>query len=118
MGKRETDYPHIISFRLTDESWLGIHREIQGRTLTPHEWCRQAALDRLGSDHGLSKSERILFEHFVRAQYLFTQGFQLLADGNLRSEEWKKFRAIASERASELADTALEMYAQRNSQKG
>src|SRR5689334_24439084 len=60
MGKRETEYPHTISFRVTDEAWLGIQSEIQGSTLTPHEWCRQAALDRLTSEHGLSKSDRIL----------------------------------------------------------
>jgi hypothetical protein len=117
MGKRETEYPHTISFRVADEAWLGIQNEIQGSTLTPHEWCRQAALDRLTSEHGLSKSDRILFEHFVRAQYLVTQGFQLLAEDNLTAAEWKRFRAIATEQSSELADTALGMYARRRSQK-
>ena len=60
--------------------------------------------DRLGVLH------RFL-EHFVRAQYLVTQGFQLLADGNLTGDQWKKLRAIATERASELTDNALALRA-------
>ena len=107
MGKRVTDYPHTISFRLTDEAWNGIQKEIAGRELTAHEWCRKAALERLNNNYALSKAERLLFEHFVRAQYLVTQGFQLLADDNLTGDQWKKLRAIATERASELTDNAL-----------
>jgi len=107
MGKRLTDYPHTISFRLTDDAWLGIQKEIAGRQLTAHEWCRNAALERLNNNFSLSKAERLLFEHFVRAQYLVTQGFQLLADDNLTADQWKKLRAIATERAAELADNAL-----------
>ena len=114
MGKRVTDYPHTISFRLTDEAWNGIQKEIAGRDLTAHEWCRKAVLERLNNNYTLSKAERLLFEHFVRAQYLVTQGFQLLADSNLTGDQWKKLRAIATERASELADNALALRAQRS----
>ena len=111
MGKRITDYPHTISFRLTDEAWLGIQKQVAGSELTAHEWCRKAALERLNNNYGLSKAERLLLEHFVRAQYLLTQGFQLLADDNLTGEQWKKLRAIATERASELTDNALALRA-------
>ena len=114
MGKRITDYPHTISFRLTDEAWLGIQKQIAGSELTAHEWCRKAALERLNNGYGLSKVERLLLEHFVRAQYLVTQGFQLLADGKLTGEQWKKLRAIATERAAELTDNALAERAQRS----
>lgn len=89
MGKRVTDYPHTISFRLTDEAWLSIQKQIAGSDLTAHEWCRKAALERLNNNYGLSKAERLLLEHFVRAQYLVTQGFQLLADDNLTGEQEK-----------------------------
>ena len=107
MGKRETDYPHTISFRLTNEAWLAIQEEIQSRHLTPHEWCRIAALERLNGNRGLSKSERFLFHHLVRAQYLVTHGFQLLADHKLTSEEWKQLRANAKYRVGELVEAAL-----------
>ena len=70
--------------------------------------------ERLNTSYGLSKAERLLLEHFVRAQYLVTQGFQLLADDNLTGDQWKKLRAIATERASELADSALAQRAQRS----
>ena len=111
MGKRVTDYPHTISFRLTDEAWRSIQKEIAGGQLTAHEWCRKAALERLNNNYALSKTERLLLEHFVRAQYLVTQGFQLLADGNLTGDQWKKLRAIATERAAELTDNALALRA-------
>src|ERR687892_2154474 len=107
MGKRATDYPHTISFRLTDEAWLDIQKQIADSDLTAHEWCRKAALERLNNNYGLSKAERLLLEHFVRAQYLVTQGFQLLADDKLTGEHWKKLRVIATERASEITDNAL-----------
>ena len=116
MSKRETNYPHTISFRLTDEVWLRVEREVEGTPLTAHEWCRLAVLERLNRDHGLSKSERILFEQFARGQYLITQGFQLLAEDKLTAEEWKKFRAIANERISEIAGAALSMRAKKNGQ--
>lgn len=117
MAKRSTDYPHTISFRLTDEAWLGIQTAIGGRDLTPHEWCRGAVLERLNNDGGLSKSERLLFQHLIRAQYLITQGFQMLADNTLTGEHWKEFRASARQRASELVDAALASYAEGNGQK-
>ena len=107
MGKRVTDYPHTISFRLTDEAWFRIQKEIAGRELTAHEWCRKAALERLNNNYALSKAERLLLEHFVRAQYLFTQGFQLLADRNLLGEQWKQIRANAKNRTSELVNDVL-----------
>lgn len=107
MGKRITDYPHTISFRLTDQAWRGIQKQIAGSELTAHEWCRKAALERLNNNYGLSKAERLLFWHFVRAQYLVTQGFQLLADDTLTGDQWRKLRVIATERASELTDRAL-----------
>ena len=116
MGKRITDYPHTISFRLTDEAWLRIQKEIAGSELTAHEWCRKAALERLNNNYALSKAERLLFEHFVRAQYLVTQGFQLLADDNLTGDQWKKLRAIATECASELTDNALALRAKLSSE--
>ena len=115
MGKRATDYPHTISFRLTNEAWLGIHTEIGQRDLTPHEWCRRAVLEKLDNDYGLTRTDRFLFQHLIRAQYLITQGFQMLADQNLTGEEWKKLRANAKHRASELADAALTSYAGKSS---
>src|SRR5215813_35887 len=115
MAKRETDYPHTISFRLTNEAWLDIQTEIVGSDQTPHEWCRHTVLEKLNKDHGLAKTDRFLFQHLIRAQYLITQGFQMLAEQNLTSEEWKKLRANAKHRASELADAALASYAEKSS---
>ena len=112
MGKRETDYPHTISFRLTDQAWLGIQTAIDGYELTPHEWCRRAVLDRLNNKASLSRSERLLFRHLIGAEYLITRGFQMLADNTLTGEHWKEFRASARHRVSEIAEAALASYAE------
>jgi hypothetical protein len=56
-------------------------------------------------------------EQFAAAQYLVTHGFQLLAEDNLTTEEWKKVRGIANERTSEIADVALTMRVKRNGQR-
>ena len=58
------------------------------------------------------QSERFLFQHLVRAQYLITHGFQLLADHKLTSEEWKQLRVNAKHRVSELVEGALAKHAQ------
>lgn len=94
MSKREVNYPHTISFRLTNELWLRLEQEVAETNLTVHEWCRLAVLERLNRDHGLSKSERILLEQFACSQYLVANGFQLLADDKLTSEEWKSFARL------------------------
>jgi hypothetical protein len=88
-GKALLPTTHTISFRLTGEAWLGIQKQIAGSEVTAHEWCRKAALERLDTNYGLSNAERLLLEHFVRAQYLVTQGFQLLADDNSTGDQWK-----------------------------
>jgi len=116
MCKREVNYPHTISFRLTDELWLRVAQQIEDTELTAHEWCRLAVLDKLNRDHGLSKSERILFEQFARGQFLVTQGFQLLAEDKLTPEEWMRYRRAANERILEIAAQALALHAKRNGQ--
>jgi hypothetical protein len=110
MSKRETNYPHTISFRLTDAAWLRVEQEVEETHLTAHEWCRLAVLEKINRDHGLSMSERILFEQFVRGQFLVTQGFQLLAEDKLTPAEWMKYRRAANEHIAELAAQALALH--------
>ena len=117
MAKRAVNYPHRIGYRLDEEAWAKLEEAIMGTGLSPHDWCRLAAMEKLNRDQRLSQGERLLFEQFARGQYLITQGFQLLADDNLTSEEWKKFRAFANEKTSEIADRALAIHANRNGQR-
>jgi hypothetical protein len=105
-----------ISYRISEEVWMKLEREAAETGETPHQWGRSAALEKIDRENGLSPSERFLFEQFARGQYLVTQGFQLLADDNLTSEEWTNFRAIANNRISEIVDVALSMHAKRNGQ--
>ncbi len=118
MSKRTINYRHNISFRLTDEAWIRVGQEVAATDLTPHDWCRLVVLEKLNREHGLSKSERILFEQFARTQYLVANGFQLLADDKLTSEEWKKFRAVAKEKIDVITDRALADFRSRKDGEG
>lgn len=114
MAKREVNYPHTIGFRLNDDAWLSIEQEVANTDLTPHDWCRLVVLDRLHKEYGLAKKERAFFELFARTQYLVANGFQLLADDKLSSEEWKKFRAFAKEKIDVITDRALAEFRSRS----
>ena len=107
----------FISFRISEEQLIEIETAALNVGAKPRDWCRTVVLERVGHQPSLTAGERLLFEQFVRSQYLVTQGFQLLADDNLTAAEWKRFRAIATEQSSDLADTALGMYARRRGQK-
>ena len=101
-----------IAYRVTEDAWSEVEKRAAKAGESPHQWARSALLETLNRNDELTPGDYLLFEHFVRAQYLFTQGFQLLADGKLTGEEWKKLRAAANQRASELAETALARYAE------
>lgn len=107
MPKKGRRFPHTISYRLTDEDYFRLEQEVNKTSLTPHDWCRLVVLDRLNQEFGLSKNERILFEQFARTQYLVANGFQLLADDKLTSEQWKNLRAFAKEKIDVITDRAL-----------
>ena len=100
-------YPHRIGFRLDDKAWLKLETVTAGTGLSPHDWCRIATLERLNEEHGLTRSERFLFEQMARTQYLVGLGFQMLADDKLSSEEWKKLRDFAKEKIDIIIDRTL-----------
>ena len=107
MGQKNARYPHTIGFRVTDETWFAIQREISNTDLTPHDWCRMVVLDRLNRGFGLTKKERILFEQTTAIRYLIANGFQLLADDKLTTDEWKKLRMVSKEKIDIISDRAL-----------
>jgi hypothetical protein len=98
-----------ISFRVTEEQLEKIESRATDAGAKTRDWCRNVVLERIGHERPMAKMERFLFEQFACAQYLVTHGFQLLAEDNLTTEEWKKIRVTANERASEIADVALTM---------
>ena len=107
MAKRNVRYPHTIGFRVTDETWFLIQREISNTNLTPHDWCRKVVLETLIRECGMTKNERILFKQTVAIRYLVANGFQLLADDKLTTEEWKKLRILSKEKIDIIAERAL-----------
>ena len=106
MVKRDVRYPHTIVFRVTDETWLRLMQEVAETDLSPNDWCRKVVLDRLDQEYGFSKKERLLFQAIVRTQFFVAFGFQMLADDNLTTDEWKKMRSYAKEKADYLANQA------------
>src|SRR5215216_1320420 len=106
-----------ISFRITEEEWSDIEKRAATVRESPHQWARSALLEKLHSNDELTRGDRFLFHHLVRAQYLITQGFQMLADDSLTSEDWKKLRVNAKHRVSELAENALAAYARKGAER-
>ena len=108
MSKREVHYPHTIGFRVTDETWFRIKREIAETELTPQDWCREVVLEKLNEDNGLARSQRLIFNQVARTQYLVGLGFQLLAEDKLSPEEWKKLRSYAKNNLKVISTKVLE----------
>ena len=115
--KMRPEKERTISFRITEEEWNDVENRAATVRESPHQWARSAMLEKLHGNDELTRGDRFLFHHLVRAQYLLTQGFQMLADNNLTSEDWKKLRANAKQRVSELAENALARYAERNARR-
>jgi hypothetical protein len=106
-----------ISYRITQEEWSETEKRAATVQERPHQWARSALLEKLHGNDELTSGDRFLFHHLVRAQYLLTYGFQMLADDSLTSEEWKKLRVNAKHRVSDLAESALASYAERSARK-
>ena len=98
----------VISFRVTEEDWLNIERAAADCGDKPHDWCRTIALETLKLPIGLTPSDRILFSQMARAGWLVENGFQLLADDTLESDEWKRFRLYARANLKAIADQAMQ----------
>ena len=107
-----------ISYRITEKEWIEIEKRITNAGESPHQWARSALLEKLRRHDELTRADRFLFHHLVRAQYLITQGFQMIADDSLTSEDWKKLRINAKVRVSELVESALASYAERGAHRG
>ena len=106
-----------ISFRITEEEWSDIEKRAATAQESPHQWARSALMEKLHGNDELTSGDRFLFHHLVRAQYLITQGFQMLADDSLTSEDWKKLRVDAKNKVPELAENALARYAERSARR-
>jgi hypothetical protein len=74
-------------------------------------------LEKLHGDDELTSGDRFLFHHIVRAQYLLTYGFQMLANDSLTTEAWNKLCVNAKPKVSELAENALARYAERSARR-
>jgi hypothetical protein len=98
----------VISFRVTEVDWLGLERAAADNGDKPNDWCRTIALETLEMPVCLTRSQRILFSQMARVGWLVENGFQLLANDNLETEEWKRYRAYAKSNLATITDRALE----------
>ena len=98
---------HKVSFRLDYETWVKLEAAAHDAGLKPNDWVRELTMETLARGLGLSPHQRLLFEQFVRTQYLVANGFQLLAENKLNASDWKKFRAAAKEKIDEITARAI-----------
>ena len=106
-----------ISFRITEEEWRDIEKRAATVRESPHQWARSAMLEKLHGNDEFTSGDRFLFHHIVRAQYLLTYGFQMLADDRLTTEDWKKLCVNAKPKVSEIAESALARYAEKSARR-
>ena len=97
----------IITFRVTEKDWLEIERAAADCDETPNEWCRTTSLEAARMPFALTPTQRIMFAQMARSGFLVENGFQLLADDNLESEEWKRYRVYARTNIDTISDRAL-----------
>ena len=112
---RKEKLVHIVTFRLAYEHWAKLELAAHDAAATPNDWVRDLTIETLTDGRGLQPNQRILFEQFVRTQYLIANGFQLMADNKLTSEEWRKIRASAKEKINVIAKRALDDFRSRRS---
>jgi len=108
MQEREVKKTRTIGFRVTEEVWQQLEKEISGTDETPHDWCREVVLERLRKEQGLTKNQRLIYEELARVRYLVGYGFGLLADGHLTPQEWETKRQNADQSGAEIAQVLLD----------
>jgi hypothetical protein len=111
MSREKLSYK--LTFRIDYETWVRLERAARDSGLRPSDWVRELTIETLRKGAGLNPNQRILFEQFVRTQYLVANGFQLLAENKLTAEEWRKFRASAKEKIDVITDRALADFRKR-----
>ena len=103
----------VITFRVSDEEWFGIQRAAEECGITPNEWCRTMAVERLDLWCGLSQSQVVLFGQIARARFLVESALALLAENNLQSHVWKSYRIYARGNLNTILEQALTECSQR-----
>jgi hypothetical protein len=106
MAQKNVHYSHTIGFRVTDEAWFAIQREISNTDLTPHDWCHLMVL-------GLPQSRIWLDQegtHFLRtiSRRPLTNCQRIpIANDRLTTKSGKS-TAYSRQKIDVIADRALE----------
>jgi hypothetical protein len=80
----------FISFRISEEQLIEIGMAAVVARVKPANGVATSCWQSLDLMMCSSQTSVFLFQNLVRVQYFVTHRFQLLADHNLTSEEWKK----------------------------
>ena len=96
-----------ISFRVTDEELNEIEEAAVAAGAKARDWCRRVVLEKVRREHGMTKSERLIYEELSRVRYLIGHGFRLIANDKLGPQEWENARATADHKAAQIADQLL-----------
>src|ERR1043166_133500 len=97
----------VITFRVTEEEWFRIQQAAEQSGITPNEWCRTKALERLNLYCGLTQNQVILFGQIARARFLVENALALLADDKLQSDVWRSYRKYARGNLTTILQQAL-----------
>ena len=108
----------VITFRVTEEEWFRIQQAAEQSGITPNEWCRTMALERLNLYCGLTQNQVILFGQIARARFLLENAFELLAEDNLQPNVWRSYRTYARGNLETILEQALAECSSRSALNG
>lgn len=106
----------VITFRVSEEEWFGIQRAAEQSGLTPNEWCRTMALERLNLWLGLTHDQVMIFAQIARTRFLVENAFQLLAEDKLQTNVWQSYRVYARGNLQTIVEQALSECSPRQQQ--
>jgi hypothetical protein len=103
----------VITFRVSEEEWFLIQQAAEQSGMTPNEWCRTMALDRLDLWCGLSHNQVMIFAQIARIRFLVENAFELLAEDKLQTQVWRSYRQYARGNLQTIVEQALDEIAPR-----
>jgi hypothetical protein len=100
----------VITFRVSEDEWFLIQQAAAQSGMTPNEWCRTMAVERLNLWCGLSHNQVLIFSQVSRILFLVENAFALLAEDELQPNVWRSYRTYARGNLETILDQALSEY--------
>ena len=107
MGRRKAEFTGHITYRLRQEDFDSIQSQANAQGITPREWCRRAALEKLATRPVDKPDEWAMYLLIAQIRFLLGHGLRLMASDSLTMKEWERVRSEADRSAAAIATDLL-----------